>query len=188
MKLRNTSPRNLQDRPEWPRTSERRFFGQVRLLDGAMRQGSGGRAHQKCASRRSEEPGGVRRQGPAQCSVHRKAPHGLSARVRRVANPVGVVAQCLLGHNFDLRYPQAFMGALSAENQNRRFLFKCPRWSFIKSSYNRHTHVIYTDYFLVKKPQESTWRWHACARLAVETMSVDAPAGSDLKLIVLAGQ
>ena len=26
----------------------------------------------------------------------------------RVANPVGVVAQCLLGHNFDLRYPGAF--------------------------------------------------------------------------------
>ena len=26
----------------------------------------------------------------------------------RVANPVGVVAQCLLGHNSDLRYPGAY--------------------------------------------------------------------------------
>jgi len=25
-----------------------------------------------------------------------------------VANPLGVVAQCLLGHNFDLRYPGAY--------------------------------------------------------------------------------
>jgi hypothetical protein len=54
-----------------------------------------------------EGQGGTQRQCPATCSVHRKVPHGLSARVMRGANPVGVVAQCLLGHNFELRYPGA---------------------------------------------------------------------------------
>ena len=31
--------------------------------------------------------------------------YGPRARVIRVADPVGVVATCLLGHNFALRYP-----------------------------------------------------------------------------------
>jgi|SRR6266850_4353646 len=94
--------------PVWPRPSEGRFFGQVRLLYSAKRQGSGGRARQKRAFQGSEEQGGTQRQGPATCSVHWKAPHGLNARVMRVADRVGVVAQCLLGHNFDLRYPGAW--------------------------------------------------------------------------------
>ena len=80
----------------------------MRRLYGAKRQGSGGRARQKCASQGSEEQGGTQRQGPATCSVHREALHGLSAWVMHVANPVGVVAQCLLGHDFDLRYPGAY--------------------------------------------------------------------------------
>jgi len=33
--------------------------------------------------------------------------YGPGARVIRVADPVGVVVTCLLGHNFDLRYPGA---------------------------------------------------------------------------------
>src|SRR2546422_1016573 len=79
----------------------------VRLFYGAKRQGSGGRARQKCASQGSEESGGTQRQRTATCSVHWKASHRLRARAMRVANPVGVVAQCLLGHNFDLRSPGA---------------------------------------------------------------------------------
>ena len=95
--------------PGRPRPREGRLFGHVRLFYGAKLQGSGGRACQKCASQGSEEQGGTQRQGLATCSVHQKAPHGLSARVMRVTNPVGVVAQCLLDHHFDLRYPGASM-------------------------------------------------------------------------------
>jgi len=43
-----------------------------------------------------------------------------------------------------------------------------------------------TDYILVKKPPEITWRRHASASLEVETMSVYAHDGPDLMLTVLA--
>jgi hypothetical protein len=62
----------------------------------------------------SEGEGGTQRQRPATGSVHRKVPHGHSARVMRVANPVGVVAPCLLGYNVDLRYPGAHQEGLKA--------------------------------------------------------------------------
>ena len=75
-----------------------------------------GRARQTCASQGAEGPGGTPRQGPATCSVHRKAPDGLSAQVMRVANPVGVVAQCLPGHHVDLRYPGAFQGGVARDS------------------------------------------------------------------------
>jgi hypothetical protein len=65
-----------------PRPSEERFFGQVRLLYGVKRQGSGGHARQKCDSQGFEEQGGTQRQGPATCSVQ---PEG-ATQAQRTSN------------------------------------------------------------------------------------------------------
>jgi hypothetical protein len=50
--------------------------------------------------------------------------YGPRARVRRIANCVGVVVKCLLGHNLDLRYPRAYLdhGIVLHERHLRRLL------------------------------------------------------------------